>query len=325
MSKEMDPEAGWQIQPEPGDVDYDLDEALSCLVTLRAQIPEDGLTAPVLGTERAGNGVIIDPRGLVLTIGYLITEAVDIWVTDNNGRSIQATVAAYDQVTGFGLVQTFGSLDLPALALGDSSEVQPADRVVVAGGGGIGQAINALVTARREFAGYWEYVLDEAMFTAPAHPNWGGAAMIDADGQLVAVGSLLVQQLTQSGETIAGNMMVPTDLLKPILEDLKTHGRARRTPRPWLGMLVRDDGEDLAVGGLYDEGPSQVAGARSGDLIVRVAGSEPASLADFFRRVWAIGPAGAIIPITVMRDGKLHELNVASIDRDARLKHGQVH
>jgi len=279
----------------------------------------------VLGTERAGSGIIIDSRGLVLTIGYLITEAVDIWVTDSNGRAVQATVAGYDQVTGFGLVQTFGSLDLPALPLGSSDAVQPADRVVVAGGGGIEQAINALVTARREFAGYWEYVLDEALFTAPAHPNWGGAAMIDGDGALVAVGSLLVQQLTQSGDTIAGNMMVPTDLLKPILADLTAYGRVRRTPRPWLGMLVQEDDEGLIVGGLYEQGPSQLAGARSGDRILSVAGDEPDSLADFFRRVWAIGPAGSSIPITILRDGAAHELAVASADRDSRLKLGQVH
>ncbi len=322
---ELDPPSGWQVQPDPGDVSYDLERALSALVTLRSTIPDDGLTAQVLGTERSGNGIVLDPAGLVLTIGYLITEASDVWVSDNYGHAIQATVAGYDQVTGFGLVQTLGRLDLPPLELGDSGAIEPADRVIVAGAGGIEQAINALVTARREFAGYWEYVLDEALFTAPAHPNWGGAAMLNANGELCAVGSLLVQQVTQSGDTIAGNMMVPTDLLKPILNDLRDYGRVRRTPRPWMGMLVQEHGNGLVVGGVYDGGPADRAGVRSGDQVVRVAGEEPDSLADFFRRVWAQGPAGVLVPVTVYRDDEMLELGIESADRDAQLKHGSVH
>ena len=146
MSDDLNPPSGWQVRPSADDVDYDLERALSALVTLRSQIPEDGLTAQVLGTERSGNGIVLDASGLVLTIGYLITEAQDVWVSDNFGRAIQATVAGYDQVTGFGLVQTLGRLDLPALQLGDSSAVEPADRVIVAGAGGLEQAINALVS-----------------------------------------------------------------------------------------------------------------------------------------------------------------------------------
>ena len=165
-------------------------------------------------------------------------------------------------------------------------------------------------------------MLDEALFTAPAHPNWGGTAMLDDTGSVCAVGSLLVQQVTQSGDTIAGNMMVPTDLLKPILNDLRQFGRVQRAPRPWLGMLVQEHGNGLVVGGVYEGGPADRAGVRAGDQVLRIADREPVSLADFFRRAWAVGPAGSSIPVTLYRDEELIDVDIASVDRDARLKHG---
>jgi len=312
------------VRPSPEDLDFDLAHTLTAIVSLRCQVPEDALTAQALGTERAGNGVVIDEAGLVLTIGYLVTEAQTVWITDHAGRVTPGTVAGYDQRTGFGLVQALGRLDLPAVPLGDSSQVQPADRVVMAGSGE-DQTINALVTARREFAGYWEYLLDDAVFTAPAHPNWGGAGMLDVQGRLCGVGSLLVQQVTQGGDTIAGNMVVPIDLLKPILDDLRHYGRSKQPPRPWMGMMVQDTTDGLVVAGVYEGCPAARAGVQVGDRVLAVAGSEPESLADLFRKVWAQGPAGARIPLTLARDEQVFEATLESVDRSTLLKTGTVH
>jgi len=312
------------VRPSPEDLDFDLTHTLTAIVSLRCQVPEDALTAQALGTERAGNGVVIDEAGLVLTIGYLVTEAQTVWITDHAGRVTPGTVAGYDQRTGFGLVQALGRLDLPAVPLGDSSQVQPADRVVMAGSGE-DQTINALVTARREFAGYWEYLLDDAVFTAPAHPNWGGAGMLDVQGRLCGVGSLLVQQVTQGGDTIAGNMVVPIDLLKPILDDLRHYGRSKQPPRPWMGMMVQDTTDGLVVAGVYEGCPAARAGVQVGDRVLAVAGSEPESLADLFRKVWAQGPAGARIPLTLARDEQVFEATLESVDRSTLLKTGTVH
>lgn len=324
MSDSSDQGQGWQVRPSQEDLDFDLAHTLTAIVSLRCQVPEDALTAQALGTERAGNGVVIDEAGLVLTIGYLITEAETVWITDHAGRVTPGTVAGYDQRTGFGLVQALGRLDLPAVPLGDSSQVQPADRVVMAGSGE-DQTINALVTARREFAGYWEYLLDDAVFTAPAHPNWGGAGMLDVQGRLCGVGSLLVQQVTQGGDTIAGNMVVPIDLLKPILDDLRHYGRSKQPPRPWMGMMVQDTTEGLVVAGVYEGCPAARAGVQVGDRVLAVAGSEPESLADLFRKVWAQGPAGARIPLTLARDEQVFEATLESVDRSTLLKTGTVH
>ena len=197
----------------------------------------------------------------------------------------------YDQETGFGLIQALQPLDLAPLPIGESSALNRNSAVMVIGAGDEDQSILGRVIARREFAGYWEYVLDEAIFTAPAHPNWGGTALVDANGQLCGIGSLLVQQVSQNGEQSGANMMVPIDLLKPIWEQLRTYGRPNRPARPWLGMLVQDIGEHLVVSGVYGDSPAESAGIEVGDLVVAVDGERPDSLADLWRRIWRPRPS----------------------------------
>src|ERR1700704_5395176 len=185
----------WKVppsaQPKPEDYAYDLDHALSSVVGIRSIVPADAFSAETLGTERAGNGVLIRDDGVVLTIGYLITEAEQVWLTFSDGRVAPGHVLGYDQETGFGLMQTLARIDLPALSLGQSSSATIGESVVVAGAGGRHHSVAAHIAARQEFAGYWEYVLDEAIFTAPAHPNWGGTAVIGPKGDLIGIGSLL--------------------------------------------------------------------------------------------------------------------------------------
>src|SRR5262249_45546867 len=155
-------------QPRPADYGFDLEAAMSAVVGLRTVVPEDAFTAQTLGTERAGNGVVIRDSGLVLTIGYLITEAETIWLNPSVGHPVPGHALAYDQEPGFGLVQPLARLDLPALPIGHSGKAQIGDRVVVAAVGGRHRSVAARIVAKQEFAGYWEYVLDEAIFTAPA-------------------------------------------------------------------------------------------------------------------------------------------------------------
>ena len=307
------------------EVELDVDAMLSSLVSVRSEVPEDALTAPVLGTERMGNGVVIGDRGLVLTIGYLVTEAQTLWITDHRGLAVPGHVLGYDQESGFGLVQALQPLTAPAMDLGVSAACDVGDPIVVAGHGGGDALVTGRIIAKREFAGYWEYVLDEALFTAPAHPNWGGAALVGSDGRLLGVGSLLVQTVSSSGEKGGANMVVPIDLLKPILEDMKLYGRPNRPARPWLGFLVQDVGSHLVVASTYDGCPADRAGIEVGDLIVEVAGEPVDGLAELFRKVWSIGPAGSDIPLTIVRDGEPRPVVLESIDRDARLKHGAVH
>jgi S1-C subfamily serine protease len=313
-----------EMRPRPEDWRFDLERVLDAVVLLRAEVPEDAFTAPILGTERAGNGVVIADGGLVLTIGYLITEASVIWLTTNKGAVAGGTVLAYDQATGFGLVQPLGKLGVKPLERGTAASIRVGENVVVAGHGGRAHALKATVFAKREFAGYWEYVLDEALYTAPAHPQWGGSALIGADGKLAAIGSLLVQERIDAG-TIQGNMLVPIDLLEPILGDMQKTGRVNRPPRAWLGMYATEAGERLVIAGLAPGGPAERAGARVGDVVLEAGGERPASLAALWRRVWAAGPAGAIVPLKLARDGKTTEVRVTSADRSDFLKKPHLH
>jgi S1-C subfamily serine protease len=307
------------LQPKHEDLHFDLDRALKAVVTLQAAIPEDAFTADILGTERAGNGVVIRESGLIVTIGYLITEAENVWLTGFDGRVVPAHALAYDQETGFGLVQALGPLDLPALEMGRVSEAKLGDPIVVAGGGR-GQSVRGHIVGKQEFAGYWEYLLDEAVFTAPAHPFWGGAGLIGHDGKLLGVGSLLVQQMTQGGEQQDLNMIVPIDLLPPIIDDLLAYGRVNKPARPWLGVYCGDRDGRIIVANLAEQGPAATAGLRQGDIISAVRDSSVEDLSDFYRKIWACGPAGVEIPIEVVRGGRSTWLRIKTADRNSFLK-----
>jgi S1-C subfamily serine protease len=311
-------------RPRPEELGFDLEAALDSLVLLRAEIPEDAFTASILGTERVGNGVVIRDDGLVLTIGYLITEATAIWLTTNDGKAVTGFPLAYDQPTGFGLVQPLGPLGVPALERGSAGSCSVGDEVVVAGQGGREHALKAKVFAKREFAGYWEYVLDEAVFTRPAHPQWGGAALIGGDGRLLGIGSLLIQE-QMGGSNVQGNMIVPIDLLAPILDDMLKLGRANRPARAWLGIYTTEVKGNLVVAGLAPGGPAERTGLEIGDVVLEVAGQGVSGLADLFRKIWRVGPAGTEVPLTIARQGETTRVRVRSADRQDFLKKPQLH
>jgi S1-C subfamily serine protease len=319
----------WKVpsssQPKPEDYAYDLDHALSSVVALRATVPADAFTAETLGTERAGNGVLIRGNGLVLTVGYLITEADQIWITLNDGRSVPGHVLGYDQETGFGLVQALAKIEVPALEIGESASAAVGEPVVVGGAGGRQRSVAANIVAKQEFAGYWEYVLDEAIFTSPSHPNWGGTALIGPAGDLIGIGSLQLQQAAEKGRAENINMIVPIDLLKPIVDDLLKFGRRNVPPRPWLGLYATEVENRLVIVGLADRGPANKADLRTGDIVLSVGGTHVDDLASFFCRIWAQGQAGVEVPITIYRDGETMEMRVKSSERNKFLKGPSLH
>jgi S1-C subfamily serine protease len=308
-----------ELQPRAADLAFDLKPALDAVVMLRANVPDDAFTASILGTERAGNGVVIRDDGLTLTIGYLITEAESVWLTTNSGATVAGHPLAYDFATGLGLVIPLGKLDAPALRRGRASVTGVDDDVFVIGHGGLTHTLKARVIAKREFAGYWEYLLDEALFTAPPHPEWSGAALLDDGGRLIGIGSLLVQEAVGEN-TVQGNMFVPTDVLDPVLDDLLKIGRAARPARPWLGMYTTEIASHLVVNGLAKQGPGDIAGVRLGDIVVDVAGERVTGLADFYRKVWGLGPPGTRVSLTLARDGAVTRIDVKSGDRADYLK-----
>ncbi len=313
------------MEPDPENYRFDLERALESVVGLRATVPADAHSAERLGTERAGNGCVISSEGLVVTVGYLVTEAESTWLVANDGRVIPADVVGRDQETGFALVQALEPLGVEPLKLGHSSEIAIGERVVVAGAGGVAQAVDARVVAKEEFAGYWEYLLDEAIYTTPTHPHWAGTALISGNGGLVGVGSLYVQQVTENRTPIDVNMMIPIDLLPPIIDDLVRFGVTSRPSRPWIGMQAAEFGENLVVVGLTDNGPADTADVRVGDVVIGVAGQPIESLGDLFRRMWDLGDAGVHVPLNIFRNGEQTEIEIKSEDRASNYKSPKLH
>lgn len=300
-----------------------IDDILGAIVRVQSKIDPAARTANSLGLEREGHGVVIDSSGLVLTIGYLILEANSVTITEPGGVTLPARVIAYDHNTGFGLLRAAEPLPVTPMRLGDSRALTVNSDVVVVGFGGVENAIRAKVVARRDFAGYWEYLLPNAIFTQPVFRVFGGAALIDTVGKLVGIGSLIVGDPLGREAMNPANMFVPIEALKPILGQLLARGRSDGPRRPWIGVYTQEYRNRVFVTRLAAEGPGAAAGVATGDIVVAVGGKPVRGQIDFYRKIWALGKPGVAVPLTVLRqEGGLATLTVASRDRHGWLRLG---
>ena len=295
--------------------DSDVDSMLSAIVGVKMKALPDARSNATLGVERQGSGVVIDDKGHILTIGYIVTEADAIEVTTQKGRTVPAVLQAYDHATGFALLQAGAPLEVTPVALGDSAALALREPVMVLPAGGREAASIAYVVSKRTFTGGWEYLLDTAIFTSPPTMQWAGAALINHDGKLVGIGSLLVRDSVEAGTPLPGNMFVPIDTVKPILADLIDKGRRSGPVQPWLGMSTEEAQGRLFVTRVSPGGPAERAGVRRGDLVLGVGNSAVKSLEEFYRSMWAIGSAGVEVPLKLLQGADLRELRVRSMDR----------
>ena len=302
------PPSSAPAQPNP-------DETLSAIVGISAKIQTGARSAATLGTQRRGSGALIR-EGYVLTIGYLVMEAEAIEITSSRGRTVPATVAAFDHASGFGLLKLMAPLGGTPLPLGDSAALSERDPALVVNAPGRHGVNIVYVVSRRPFSGSWEYLLDSAIFTYPAVPDWSGAPLIGGKGELLGIGSLVVGDAGGPGTQSPGNMFVPIDLLKPILDDLIAKGRRATPQRPWLGLNAEELRGRLFVSRVSPEGPGERAGLQADDIVLAIGGEEVRTLADFYRKLWSRGAAGVEVPLRVLRGTQVREVTVRSIDRD---------
>lgn len=297
------------------------DDVLAAVVRVEVKVDAQARSAATLGTERRGNGVLIREDGLILTIGYLVNEASDIQVTGPSGKPVSAILVASDPETGFGLVRTAIPLAAKPIEIGDSAELAERQQVLVAGYGGYKAATPALVVDRRTFAGSWEYLLEDAIFTSPPYAEFGGAALIGSDGRLVGIGSLYVGDALRSGaRAVAGNMFVPIDRLKPILASMIASGRAGTPPKPWIGVSSEEHRGRLFISRVSPDSPAAKAGLKPGDIILGVANQPVADLEALYRRIFAVGPAGTTIPLRVLQGQEIRDFAVPSVDRHTYMR-----
>jgi S1-C subfamily serine protease len=298
----------------------DAAQRLRSIVRVRCTVPADSRTAASLGRQRQGSGVLIDQSGLVLTIGYLMVEADGAEVTLADGRTLPAQVVGYDHETGFGLLRTIDPPRMPAAPLGRSASVPEHAPVMIAAHEGGGGARPAFVLSRRPFAGSWEYLVEEAIFTAPPHPEWSGAGLFDAEGRLVGIGSLMVGDANGKGTGIPGNMFVPIDLLPPILGDMIAEGAPAGPRRPWLGLATEELRGRLFVTRVTPGGPAERAGIEAGDVVLGVGGAPVRDLADFYRKLWATGDAGSEVGLMLLHGTGSRQVTIRSVDRHSHLR-----
>jgi S1-C subfamily serine protease len=293
----------------------DAERLYGALVRVQTVAVPGARSNATLGREREGTGTVIGKDGVILTIGYLIVEADDVKVTDSRGRTYPARVVAYDHATGLGLIKTSAPFSVPPVPLGNSGKLADREPVLVAGWGGLPDTALAYVASRRPFSANWEYMLDEAIFTVPATTGWSGAALVDRRGTIVGVGSLIVRDATTDDPKQPGNMFVPIDALKPILDDMVKTGRRKDAPRPWLGLAADEVQGRLIVTRVSPDGPADAAGVKAGDIIVGVGPEPVRTQADFYRKVWGRGSAGAEITLRVLQDVEVRDVRIRSIDR----------
>jgi serine protease Do len=287
-------------------------DALS-VVRVRAQATADARSGQTLGRNREGTGVVIDSSGLVLTIGYLITEAEKVELSTADGKVYPATVVGFDNTTGLGLLKSLVPVPVKPIDMGLSSEAKERDMVLIVGFDGVAPAY---VVSKRQFVGFWEYLLDEAIYTAPATVNWQGAALVSREGKLLGIGSLAVANAVATGTSVPGNMFVPIDVLKPVIGDFIANGRSTSKPRPWLGVTSQEVGSNLLVTRVSPEGPAEDAGLKTGDIIVGIGGEGLKGQADFYTRLWKMGNAGVEVTLDVLRGNRVEVMKVKSVDRN---------
>ncbi len=325
LSHLVDPNIGRAARPDPADYRFELPDVLRSVVQLRSQAPEDAFSSSYLGTEREGNAILVGEDDLFLTIGYLIAETDHIVLGSDETGVTQAQVLAYDYETGFGILRGGSSLGARPIALGETGGLSEKDWVVAAARGGIGNAIKAQIVSKREFAGYWEYLLDEAIFTAPPHPHWSGAALIDDLGRLVGLGSLFVQDAEPGGGPSAGNMFIPIDLYKATVDDLLRYGRRPGPSRPWLGIYSIEALGRVLITSVSERGPCAESNVEAGDVVLAVNDTSVGSIAEMYRRMWNTGPAGSTVALRLLRDGEVHDVEIVSADRETFMKSPRAH
>lgn len=303
------------VSQGPANAQDRFETLIEAMVTVRSTVPADARTAESLGTKREGNGVVIDGNGLVLTIGYIILEAAAIEVVPNDGSSVPASLVAYDHDTGFGLLRTIRPLAVTPMQLGTSAELAEGEPVVVMSADGEQAARGARVISRGEFVGYWEYLLDSAIYAAPSHESFAGAALVGREGKLLGIGSIYTQLPVAGLGAVPCNMFVPIDLLKPILKDLVRQGRTTQPQRPWLGMHLDESIGRVLVLRISSDGPAEKAGLKTGDVILKVGNKPVDGLADFFRKVWSLGAAGVDVPLSVLQGTEIRQITLKSANR----------
>ncbi len=307
------------LAPSSQDTIDTLTRANQAVVGVQVLAAEGARSAETLGQRRLGSGVVIGADGLVLTIGYLLLEADTVVLITQDKKSIPARAIAYDQATGFGLIKPLIPLrGITPVALGSASGSKTGDTLMASTGaqtsGGSDVNMTQLVS-QRAFSGYWEYHIDNALFTSPPVENHSGAPLFNQRGELLGIGSLFVLDAIGINQRLPGNMFVPVDLLKPIMAELMQTGSTKLSKRPWLGLTSSEQSGRVQIVRVNKESPAQAAGLQAGDVVLAVDDAKVDTLASFYKKLWDRSTPDAEVKLTVLQGADLKTIVLKPIDR----------
>ena len=285
------------------------------VVKIDSIIPPEARTAQSLGTVRGGNGVVIDDKH-ILTIGYIVVEAETITISLPDGRKFPGELIGYDHTTGFGILRTIIQSNLTPLKIGDSDQLTKEDFLYVLPYLTEGRPSAVKMVSRRSFAGWWEYFLDKPIYTYPANSSFAGSALINEYGEVLGIGSLYVGDAAATGISSPGNMFVPINDLKPILDDLIQNGRRTKDIKPYMGLTSSDNTGEVKITRVNDNGPAAKAGFSVNDTILAVNNEKINNIEDFYKVVWSFGGPGTKLQFDIERNQEKLNIELTTMDRN---------
>ena len=285
-------------------------------MALRSLVPDSAMTAELLGTERNSHAVQISADGLLLTVGYSVIEANEIWLTNRKGQTSEAIILAQDYDSGIALLKPASPIGLHFFETATNHILKAGEELFIAASEEE-ELVPVTLNSVGEYSGRWEYLLERALFTLPLYERWSGAALLNSQGQLCGIGSLALGMQNSEGYIEPGNMFIPVDLVTPHLHFLQSHGKKPGQLRPWLGTLIEEHNAEIFIVGIYHGAPAALAGVRPGDIIKAVNGIPVTSVADFLRTMWRQSTAGEEIPLLLSNGKDSREVILESTDRNS--------
>jgi S1-C subfamily serine protease len=285
-----------------------IERILPSTVHLQAQIPDAHPSARILGTERMGSGMVVDPDGLVLTVNYVVLGAEQVKVTFLDQRSYIAEVVRHDFASGLALVR-IPEQRLPALPLRRSVDLTPGEEafIVASIGDGAARVASGAISYIGPFDANWEYVLDRAIMTTAMNPGLGGGPLLDTHGRVTGVVSLNLNEIGRF------SLAIPSDYYLDA-RDAFLGGRPRAsTTRAWLGIFCYAVKEHVVIAGLLPGGPGEQAGLKAGDVILAIEGQDVGDRRSLYRLLWAHRP-GDPVTLKIFRGREMRTVTVASGD-----------
>ena len=293
----------------------DIRKIYQSIVKIDSIVPPDARTAKALGTIRGGNGVVIDDKH-ILTIGYIVVEAETITITLPNGGVVPAELIGYDHTTGFGILKTILPSKLSSLKIGDSDNLNKEETLYVLPYLTEGAPSAVKMVSRRSFTGWWEYFLDKPIYTHPMNSSFAGSALINEFGEILGIGSLYVSDAAAKGIPSPGNLFVPINDLKPILDDLILNGKRTSDVKPYMGLTSNDDTGKVMITRVNDEGPAAKAGFMENDIILKVNKINIPDTENFYKTVWSQGGPGTLLDFEIERNNQIISLKLTTMDRN---------